>query len=113
MRAGDDASFLSLLYRYWFYGWLFRDADRGGRAEREAALNYNRERAVWLPTYMRRWVVLGSGFYCTGCAFEWAGLTKAATLAFLPVCVAASVLTVAAAGWLLLRGTQGRDRMRP
>jgi hypothetical protein len=112
MLAGNNASFLGLLYRYWFYGWLFRDADRGGRAEREAALNYNRERAIWLPTYMRRWVVLGAGFYCAGCALEWAGLMKAATLAFLPVCVAASVFAVAAAGWLLLRGRRGRERMR-
>lgn len=48
------------LYRYFFYGWLFRDADRGSAMERAAALRHNRHRARWLPTYLWRWLVLGA-----------------------------------------------------
>jgi di/tricarboxylate transporter len=47
------------VYRYFFYGWLFRDAQRGSPLERAAALRHNRERARWLPTYLRRWLVMG------------------------------------------------------
>jgi hypothetical protein len=45
------------LYRYWFYGWLFRQADSGSVLERAAALRHNRVQSKWLPLYMRRWVV--------------------------------------------------------
>jgi len=51
--------FRSLLYRYLFYGWLFRDACRGNLFERSAAMRHNRGQARWLPTYMRRWLVIG------------------------------------------------------
>lgn len=47
------------VYRYFFYGWLFRDAQRGSLFERAAALRHNRDRARWLPTYLRRWFVAG------------------------------------------------------
>ena len=52
-------SFSTLLYRYWFYGWLFRDAGRGTVWQRAAAWRHNREQARWLPTYMKRWGVSG------------------------------------------------------
>lgn len=51
--------FSTLLYRYLFYGWLFRDASGGTVWQRAAAWRHNREQARWLPTYMRRWGVLG------------------------------------------------------
>ncbi len=47
------------VYRYFFYGWLFRDAQRGSLFERAAALRHNRDHARWLPTYLRRWLVTG------------------------------------------------------
>ena len=50
----------SVLYRYFLYGWLFRDAGSGTAAERFASLRHNREQARWLPTYMRRWLVAGA-----------------------------------------------------
>ena len=52
-----------LLYRYFFYGWLFQDAGRGNRWVRAAAWRHNRQQARWLPTYMRRWLVLGSALF--------------------------------------------------
>ena len=48
------------LSRYLFYGWLFHDADIGSALERAAALRHNTAQSKWLPTYMRRWSVLGT-----------------------------------------------------
>jgi hypothetical protein len=97
-------SFGSLLYRYWFFGWLFRDVSRGNALERDSALRHNSERAGWLPTYMRRWAVLGLLLYAAGRTLEWAGLDMVAPLAFVPACLAAPVLAMAGATWWLLRG---------
>jgi len=51
--------FSTLLYRYFFYGWLFRDAAHGNLWERSQAWRHNRDQSRWLPTYMRRWLVMG------------------------------------------------------
>lgn len=53
-----ELSFSTLLYRYFFFAWLFRDVNRGTVWERAAARAYNRDRSRWLPTYLRRWLVL-------------------------------------------------------
>ena len=91
-----------MLYRYWFFGWLFQDASRGGLVERAAALRHNRENAVWLPLYMRRWAKLCVFLYLLGFALELAGFTIASSLPFSMACVAVAVLGVASASWLLL-----------
>jgi hypothetical protein len=106
-------SFSSLLYRYWFFGWLFRDACRGSALERDSALRHNSERARWLPVYMRRWAGLALLMYLAGGALEWAGLEAAATVAFVPACLAAPVLAVAFASWWLLRGPRSAYVRRP
>ncbi len=62
--------FRSLLYRYFFYAWLFKDACRGNRFEQAAALRHNREQAHWLPTYMRRYLVLGGSLFCVAAFCE-------------------------------------------
>jgi len=46
--------------RYFFYDWLFRDADSGSTRERALALRHNREQAKWLPVYMWRWIFAGA-----------------------------------------------------
>jgi hypothetical protein len=48
------------LYRYFFYGWMFRDTDLGSDWERAAAARHNQIQAKWLPTYMFRWLIAGS-----------------------------------------------------
>jgi hypothetical protein len=60
----------TLLYRYFFYGWLFHDAGRGTRWQRAAAWRHNREQARWLPTYMRRWVVMGTLMFALAWVIE-------------------------------------------
>jgi hypothetical protein len=48
------------VYRYFFYGWLFRDADSGSTFERAMALRHNQAQARWLPLYLLRWLVIGA-----------------------------------------------------
>ena len=101
------------LYRYLFYGWLFRDADAGSPMERASALRHNREQARWLPVYLLRWGVIGSLL---------AGLeTQAGPLNALPVLSAAlglalvfvtMYLLLTAVFWAFLRGGRLRGRGR-
>jgi hypothetical protein len=60
----------TLLYRYFFFGWLFRDASTGTALERAAAWRHNRNQARWLPTYMRRWLCCGLLLYLVGLFVE-------------------------------------------
>jgi hypothetical protein len=55
----EQESFPSLLCRYFFFSWLFRDAASGNRLDRAAAWRHNQAQAHWLLTYLKRWVVLG------------------------------------------------------
>ncbi|HYF19112.1 MAG TPA: hypothetical protein VEA40_14675 [Ramlibacter sp.] len=66
----QDTSFRTLLYRYFFFGWLFKDVTRGNLFERAAAWRHNREQARWLPTYMWRWAGWGLFFYGVGGVLE-------------------------------------------
>lgn len=47
------------LYRFFFYGWLFRDAAAGSALERSLAMRHNAAQAKWLPVYLFRWLVTG------------------------------------------------------
>ena len=47
-----------LWYRYWFFGWMFRDVNRPSLFERAAAWRHNQEQRRWLPTYLRRWALM-------------------------------------------------------
>jgi polyferredoxin len=66
----QDTHFRTLLYRYFFFGWLFKDVTRGNLFERAAAWRYNREQARWLPTYLWRWTGWGLFFYGIGGLLE-------------------------------------------
>jgi len=104
----QESSFCSLLYRYFFFGWLFKDVGSGDVFERAAAVRHNREQARWLPTYMMRWLWWGLAFYTLGSLSEL--LLEAATLSTL--LYAAGSLSVPfnvaiAAAWVGLKGTHG------
>ena len=64
--------FRTLLYRYFFFGWLFRDP--GGADdnlfERAAIQRHNRRQASWLPLYMLRWTCCALLLYCGGSVAE-------------------------------------------
>jgi hypothetical protein len=84
--------FRTLLYRFIFFDWLFRDVSAARNLfERHAALQHNIYMSRYLPIYMRRWSVLatfdfGLGFLCerglqatvlSACFFTWSCMTIA------------------------------------
>lgn len=68
--AVHEPSFFTLLYRYLFVAWLFRPLPAGSRRERSAVARHNRRQARWLPTYMNRWLCIGTLFYAAGAGAE-------------------------------------------
>jgi hypothetical protein len=66
----NETPFLTLLYRYFFMGWLFRPVPAGSASERATVARHNRRQARWLPTYMGRWLGLGLLFYAGGAGAE-------------------------------------------
>lgn len=56
----------SVLYRYFFFDWLFRDVAHGTLFERTAAWRHNQAQSRWLPTYLRRWVFLSGLLFSAG-----------------------------------------------
>lgn len=104
----QDMAFRTLLYRYFFFGWLFKDASRGNKLERAAAWRHNKERAHWLPTYMRRW--LG----CTVVLYGLGGLVELILQApvlsaffYVPSALGVSVNAVIGAAWLGFKALPG------
>ena len=96
--------FSTLLYRYFFYDWLFRDASRGTLLERAAALRHNVEQARWLPLYLKRWGVLTLLFYGAGWLTEAAaGLVVMSAAFYVPACLAVSVMASTTAALIGLR----------
>lgn len=60
----------SLLYRYFFFDWLFKNVQKGSQHERAAAWQHNLQQARWLPFYMRRWLFISLLSYGLGLATE-------------------------------------------
>jgi len=96
--------FSTLLYRYFFFGWLFKDVNHGSLLERAAAWRHNREQARWLPTYMRRWLGCGLVFYALGSLLEWGLNAPALSIVFyIPGALSVPVNAVICAAWLGLK----------
>ena len=105
--------FRSLLYRYLFYGWLFRDARSGNRLERAAAFRHNREQARWLPTYMRRWLVIGTGLFCVAAFCETAlNSPQLSAFFYVPSVLSMPFNVVTAVCWIGLVSNWGVVRYR-
>ena len=100
----QDLAFRTLLYRYFFFAWLFKDVNRGNVFERAAALRYNREHANWLLTYMRRWSWCGLVFYALGGIVEVALDAPGLSLLFyIPGALSVPVNAVIGAAWVGLK----------
>ena len=94
----------SLLYRYFFFDWLFRDVSRGNALERAAAWRHNKAQAQWLPTYMRRWVVCGVLLYALGGFAELVlGAPLLSALFYVPSALSVPINAVAAVAWMGLK----------
>lgn len=98
----------TLLYRYFFFDWLFKDVRRGTLMERAAAWRHNQAQAHWLPTYMRRWLCCGAFFYAAGAGVD---ILLAAPMwsafFYVPSAITVSVNAVIAAAYVALRVMPG------
>ncbi len=104
----QELSFRTLLYRYFFFGWLFRDATRGNLLERAAAWRHNQSQAHWLPTYMRRWLWCGIVCYVLGGFVElFLGSPVLSVCFYVPGALSVPVNAVIGAVWLGLKAMPG------
>ena len=104
-RTGQSDKTLHLLvYRYFFFDWLFRDVNRGSFLERAAAWRFNREMRRYLPMYLRRWVILLVGSYVLGVMFEsWLSLSHVAAFFYCVTSISAAMALLIVRSWLGLR----------
>ena len=106
--ASDSAvielPFSTLLYRFMFFDWLFRDMTAARDLyERHATLQHNRRMCVYMPTYLRRWSFLTAFDFGLGCLFERA--LQASLLSawfFTWSCVTLTGMVVITVAWLFL-----------
>jgi hypothetical protein len=106
--AAAEMRFRTLLYRYLFHDWLFKDASRGNLYERTAALRHNRTQARWLPLYMRRWSVIGLGALGIAAFVELVlQCPLLSAFFYVPCAVCVPYNTVLAVGWAFLTRAPG------
>jgi hypothetical protein len=102
-EQSPELPFRSLLYRFLFFDWLFRDVGAAGtRLERHAA-QHNRRMSRYLPVYLRRWSFLTAFDFALGVLFEkvlQAGLLSA--WFFTWSCVTLTGMLVITVAWLIL-----------
>jgi len=104
----NNTGLQTLLYRYFFFGWLFKDVSRGNVYERDAAWRHNRQQARWLPTYMRRWLWCGLSLYALGRCVEMLFDAPALSAVFyVPSAISVPVNAVIGAVWLGLKALPG------
>lgn len=102
--AAPELPFLTLWYRFMFFGWLFRDINATTNLyERHAALRHNVHMSRYLPTYLRRWSFLTFFDFGLGCLFERAMQASLLSAWFFTwSCVTLTGMVVISVAWLLL-----------
>ncbi len=107
VHAASESAW-SQLRRYFFYGWLFSDADSGSVWERSAARRRNCEQAKWLPTYLLRWSIVGGLLAALEQLSERLSGTSVLSAALaVSVILVATFCLVTAVCWAFLRGSRG------
>lgn len=94
-----ELPFHALLYRYFFFAWLFKDASQCDLLARAAAWRYNKGQSRWLPRYIKRYLVSGSLLFGIGWLIEQASPLLSAFF-FVPSVMAVPLATVAGVAWL-------------
>jgi len=94
----------SLLYRYWFWEWLFVDMSRIRDVYQwTAAWRHNVAQRRHLPTYMRRWLLVTAANLGVAAVLEKAlAAMLSAAFFYTNGCIAVCVLTVTFVGWVFL-----------
>lgn len=97
----------SLLYRYFFWDWLFHDVNQGDLLRRSASWRHNLAMRRCLPTYMGRWLA------CTAATALAAQGAEAATgpsvvpaIFYTGAVLAVVVFCIALVLWMFLTGRQ-------
>lgn len=104
----QDLAFRTLLYRYFFFGWLFQDVSQGNVLERAAAWRHNQQQARWLLTYMRRWLWCGALLYALGTLAELVLNSPGFSACFyIPASLSVPVNAVIGVAWLGLKALPG------
>ncbi|HEY3049501.1 MAG TPA: hypothetical protein VGJ72_18810 [Polaromonas sp.] len=94
-----DITFRALLYRYFFFAWLFRDVNQRDLFGRAAAWRHNKGQARWLPLYMRRYLVSGALLFAIGWMLEHASPVLSAFF-YVPGVMSVPMITVAGVAWI-------------
>jgi len=103
--AVNPLPFRTLLYRYFFFGWLFKQTSAGDLFERAAAERHNRQQARWLPVYIMRWLWLALGLYALGRVAELLFDAPRVSVLFYAVSALSMTFTVTiASAWLGIKG---------
>jgi hypothetical protein len=99
-----ELTFRTLVYRYFFFEWLFLDVTQGSLIERSAAWRHNQAQAHWLLNYMRRWLWCAVLLYGLGGIVEiLIGAPALSALFYVPSVLSVSVNAVIAVAWLGLK----------
>jgi hypothetical protein len=103
-----ELPFLTLWYRFMFFGWLFRDLNAAHDLyERHAALQHNRRMCRYFPTYLRRWSFLTFFDFGLGCLFERAMQASLLSAWFFTwSCVTLTGMVVISVAWALLSSSR-------
>lgn len=106
--ATSEVPFRTLLYRFMFFDWLFKDMSRARDLfERHAVLRHNKYMSRYLPVYLRRWTVMAAFDFALGFLFErFLQATIVAAYFFTWSCLSMAGLAVIATAWVFL--TYGR-----
>ncbi|MBI5277177.1 MAG: hypothetical protein HY854_12010 [Burkholderiales bacterium] len=98
----NPPSLPTLLYRYFFFGWLFRELPPNATPfERGLVLHHNRRQAVWLPKYIMRWLWCGLLLYgLAGMAELGFGSIAPVQLAYAASAACMSIAIMIATAWV-------------
>ncbi len=94
-----DLPFHALLYRYFFFAWLFRDASQSDLFARAAAWRHNKGQSHWLPLYIRRYLVSGALLCAVGLLIEEAS-PLLSMFFYVPGVMSVPMATVAGVAWI-------------
>lgn len=92
-----------LVYRYWFWHWLFADTTRGDLLRRAAAWRHNLAQRVHLPVYMRRWSACLAVTFVIAALIEMLDARVLAAFFYVAAILAAVVEVNAGVAWIFLR----------
>jgi len=96
-----------LMYRYWFWGWLFVDVNRGDLMRRAAAWRHNVAQRVHLPVYMRRWCACMLATAAVAVGIEALDARGVAAVFYVGAILSLIVEVLAGVAWVFLREREG------